>query len=102
LIQRSRVAFGLLSVGLVLLLNLLGASPALHEIFHADASRAGHECAVTLFAHGQVDSATMAVAPAAPVALVQLSPCLEFSVFAPAIAGLPAGRAPPAAVSSPA
>ena len=95
------MAFGLLSVGLVLLLNLLEASPALHAVFHADAARAGHECAVTLFAHGQVDSAAMDVSPVAPVTSVQLSPRLEFSVFAPAIAGLPAGRAPPAAVSSP-
>lgn len=92
----------LLSVLLVLLLNLLVASSSLHEILHADASHAGHQCAVTLFAHGQVDSAVADVSPAATVALVLLSPIPEFSGFAPVIAGLPAGRAPPVSVSSPA
>jgi len=94
------MAFGLLSVLLVLLLNLLAASSSLHEIFHHDANQAEHHCAVTLFAHGQVDSATVDVSPAAPVASAQLSPRLEFSVFAPAIENLPAGRAPPTTVSS--
>ena len=95
------MAFGILSVLLVLLLNLLAASPSLHEIFHADANHDDHQCAVTLFAHGQVDSATVDVLPAAVVASVQLSPRIEFSVFAPAIENLPAGRAPPVSVSSP-
>ena len=88
-------------VGLVLLLNALAASPNLHELFHPDAGKVEHQCAVTLFAHGQVDSAAVVLTPATVADLVQLSLRLEISVFTPAIENLPAGRAPPVSVSSP-
>jgi hypothetical protein len=101
LMRRGRISFGILSVLLVLLLDLLAAAPALHERFHADAPQTAHQCAVTLFAHGQVDVAAVDVAVAVVAGSVQLSPRLEFSVFSPAIGNLPPGRAPPAAVSSP-
>jgi hypothetical protein len=90
-----------LLTGLVLLLNALASSPELHEWFHADASQAEHHCAVTLFAHGQMDSATVEVSALAPVVSVDSAPQIVFSVFAPAIENLPAGRAPPVSVSSP-
>lgn len=81
--------------GLVLLLNAMTASPALHELIHADAGKAGHECAVTLFAHGQVDSATGTVPEVASLILIQTVPTVEISVFHPVIDRLRAGRAPP-------
>jgi len=81
--------------GLVLLLNAMTVSPSLHEWFHADAGKADHECAVTLFAHGQVDSASVAVPLVASLAFFQTVPTVEISVFRPAIDDLPAGRAPP-------
>ena len=56
----GRPSLALLLAALVLLLNLLAASPSLHERFHSDAGHAEHQCAVTLFAHGQVDSADAA------------------------------------------
>ncbi len=37
---------------LVLVLAVLAASPALHQWLHADAGQEGHQCAITLFAHG--------------------------------------------------
>ena len=84
-----------LLTGLVLLLNAMAASPALHELVHADAGKADHECAVTLFAHGQVDSASLTVPVLASLTLIQTVPSVEISVFRPAIEQLPAGRAPP-------
>ena len=98
--QRGRVLFGMLSVLLVLLLNLLAASPSLHQFFHADASDAGHQCAVTLFAHGKVDSASVAVSISAPLTRFESVPAVEFSIFSPAIENLPAGRAPPVSTSN--
>ncbi|MDR3460638.1 MAG: hypothetical protein P4N60_24680 [Verrucomicrobiae bacterium] len=76
-------------------MNLLAASPSLHEWVHADAATEGHQCAVTLFAHGQVDSATVEVAAITPLVSIETTSQFEFSVFAPAIGNLPAGRAPP-------
>lgn len=88
-------------VAVVLLLNAMAAAPELHELIHADAGHEDHQCAVTLFAHGQVDSVTVAVAAIAPVVLVETAPPILFSVFAPVIENLPAGRAPPVSAASP-
>ena len=93
----GRMPFGVLSISLVLLLNLLAAAPTLHEWFHTDAAQDDHQCAVTMFAHGQVDSAAMDVSVFVPVISAVAAPQIEFSVFHPAIENLPAGRGPPVA-----
>jgi hypothetical protein len=94
--KQVAIPFGVLSILLVLVVDLLAASPALHERLHADAGKADHECAVKLFAHGQVDSATVDISVATPPAPIEAAPQIVISVFAPAIENLPAGRAPPA------
>ena len=83
-------------MALVLLLNALAASPALHELLHKDADHAGHACVVTLFAHGQVDSVSGEVAVAMPLALIETTPSIIFSIPSPAFQNLPPGRGPPA------
>ena len=95
LIKLAKTPFGVPAILLVLLLNLLAASPSLHERFHADAGNSEHQCAVTLFAHGQVDSATIDVPVSPSLTFVAVVPSVELSVFRPAIENLPAGRAPP-------
>jgi hypothetical protein len=85
---------------LLLFLNVLAASPQLHEQFHPDANSSHHQCAVTLFAHGQVDSAAVEISAVVPAAAIEICPQFTFSVFAPAIENLPAGRAPPASIVS--
>jgi hypothetical protein len=47
-------------IGMILLIDLMAASPELHELIHFDAGQPDHHCTVTLFAHGQVDSAVCA------------------------------------------
>ena len=89
-----------LLAGLVLLLNVMAACPALHQLIHKDAAKTGHECAVVMFAHGKVESATVEVPPIAPAAAIENAPQIEFSVFRTAIENLPPGRAPPAVISS--
>jgi len=93
--KRGRILLGILPVGLVLLLNLLAASPSLHEWFHADAGHEDHQCAVTVFAHGQVDSVAVEVSVVTQPVSIETTPQFVISVFAPAIENLPAGRAPP-------
>ncbi len=95
-----RPVLGGLLVAVVLLLNALASSPELHDLFHADAGHAGHQCAVTLFAHGQVDSASVEVDAVAPAVLVETTPQIVFFSFVSTVENLPAGRAPPAAVSN--
>jgi len=90
----------LLLAVLVLVLNAMAACPSLHELIHKDADSARHQCVVTLFAHGQVDSAAVEVVPVTPTVSIEFAPQFTFFAFAPAIENLPAGRAPPAAFSS--
>jgi hypothetical protein len=93
-------AIAALLVALILFIDVMAACPALHELIHHDADEPGHECAVTMFAHGQVESVTVDVPPAPPTAAIEVAPRIFFSVFRPVIQCLPPGRGPPA-VSSP-
>ena len=81
--------------GQVLLLLAMAASPALHERIHHDADQPGHECAVTMFAHGQVEAANVEIPTAFSAVVFAATPPIVFSCFSPAIQNLPAGRAPP-------
>jgi hypothetical protein len=92
----GKPAFSGLLVALVLLLNAMAASPALHERIHHDAGKADHECVVTLFAHGHVDSVDCAVPVAVPAAGIETTASIIFSVPGTALENLPPGRAPPA------
>jgi hypothetical protein len=91
----GQAAIASLLAGLVLLLNALAASPSLHEWFHHDANEPEHQCAVTMFAHGTVDTASVEVPLSVPLTFVEAVPSVGISVFSPVIENLPAGRAPP-------
>jgi hypothetical protein len=93
--RRSRAIIAWALTALVLLLNAMAVSPALHAMVHADAGDTQHQCAVTLFAHGQVDAASVDVPIASLTALPERSLRFEFSVFAPVVDQLLSGRAPP-------
>ena len=96
----SKSFVAVLLIGLVLFMAALASSEALHKLVHHDANEAGHECAVTLFAHGHVDSTTCDIPIVIPTGWIETTPHLEFFVFCAVIENLPLGRAPPA-VSSP-
>jgi hypothetical protein len=98
--QFGKAFIALLLVGMILLLDAMAACPALHELIHKDADKAGHECAVTMFAHGKVESATVEIPAIVPTASIENTPQIGFSVFSTAIENLPQGRAPPALISS--
>jgi hypothetical protein len=55
-----RKASAVLLGAMVLFLAALAASPSLHQWLHHDANEPDHECAVTVFAHGQVNATTIA------------------------------------------
>jgi hypothetical protein len=73
----------------------MAASETLHKFFHADADQPGHECAVTLFAHGQVETASVNIPVIAPVTGVDLTPAALVSFYCPTHQTLPPGRGPP-------
>jgi hypothetical protein len=97
--QFSKSLVAVLLVGMVLFVATLASSESLHKLIHSDADEAGHQCAVTLFAHGHVESAACDVPVVLPATFVETTPHLEFSIFSSTIENLPPGRAPPAVVS---
>ena len=68
-----------------LFVNTLAVSPALHQCFHHGAADAGHSCAVTLLAQGNVLAAAGSMALAVLVSLllfcVPLARAADFSSF---------------------
>jgi hypothetical protein len=65
------------ATGLALLVLVCAATadnPALHRLLHPDADDAHHECAISLFAHGQVHVASPTPMLAAPEAVVFAAP----------------------------
>src|SRR5271155_3289221 len=94
-----RIPSGILCISMVLLLNLIAAWPELHELIHHDANESGHECAVTMLAHGQVDSTSVDMALVVQMAPVDFSPLSSVSIYNPVQALLPPSRGPPLASS---
>jgi hypothetical protein len=94
--QHGKAALASLLVGMIVFLDAMAACPALHELIHHDADKPGHECAVTMFAHGKLVSAAVDVPLSVPTVSIETEPRVEFSVFSTAIENLPQGRAPPA------
>jgi len=92
---RGKAVIASLLVCLVLLLDAMAACPKLHELIHKDAGKADHDCAVTMFAHGKVDSVSVEISTVTLSVSITTPPPIVISVFAPAIENLPAGRAPP-------
>ncbi len=86
---------------LVLLCGAFAANSSLHNLIHADADEGGHECAISLFAHGQVH-----FAGAPPIFTAPVFISLEISLPSPRILILEPrdylllpGRAPPTPLS---
>jgi hypothetical protein len=94
--RKKRQSASALLLGLFLSLQAMAALPALHALVHPDSSDPDHECAVTLFAHGQVDAPnTAAPVFCAPARLI-FSQSLPRVIFVSADIRLLPGRGPPA------
>lgn len=94
-VQIGKPVLAIALVGVVLLLAAIAACPELHELIHHDAGKPDHECAVTMFVHGQVDSAVCEIIIPLPTGSIEIVRYFSVSVFSPAIENLPPGRAPP-------
>jgi hypothetical protein len=94
--RAAKSGAGFFCLSLFLLVQVMAAVPAFHAWAHQDARDPGHECAVTLFLHGQVHSPTTEVEVTKHL-LVLVSPaparCVDF--IAADVRLLPS-RGPPA------
>jgi hypothetical protein len=59
--RNAKKAHAALWLGVFLMLQAMVVFPGVHALFHSDASDPDHNCAVTLFAHGQAHGADAAV-----------------------------------------
>ena len=91
----GRSAVAVTQVLLLWLQLAMAASETLHKFIHADADQPGHECAVTLFAHGQVETSPVDVPVLPPVTGVETTPQPVPFVFSAPSQQLPPGRGPP-------
>ena len=83
----------------ILFLSAMAASPTLHRAIHHDADSSDHECAVTLFVHGQVNAGVTVPVVAVVAALFGGDLLLPRTfVFAQADYRYSASRAPPLAL----
>jgi hypothetical protein len=56
MMRAAKRGAGLLCLGILVFVQAMATVPAFHAWAHQDASDPSHECAVTLFVHGQVHS----------------------------------------------
>ena len=79
-----------------LVITAMAACPALHEYFHHDAGSPDHQCAATLFTHGQLMTPDTALVLAVVAVLFLFwVPLLASSEFSFVDLRLGFGRAPP-------
>lgn len=91
----SQSAVSACLTALLLLQMTMAAWEPLHKFFHKDADEPGHECSVTMLAHGQVDASVVDVPRVLPVTVIETTPPVLLSVFSATFEGLPPGRGPP-------
>lgn len=99
--KRAKRGLAALGLGVFLLLQAMVTFPGLHELFHHDASEPDHQCAVTLFVHGQVHCADVAVPLLRPEPLPVFIQSLREAVFVSADVRLLPVRGPPSLPSLP-
>jgi hypothetical protein len=94
--REARKSAAVLCLFLVLAVEAMSVFPALHTFVHPDASDPSHQCAVTLFLHGQVHVSAANVAPARSAPAFAAEPLFATAVFSSADVRLLPCRGPPA------
>jgi hypothetical protein len=69
--------------------------PPMHEWLHGGSIPDDDDCPVVAIATGHVHVVVAQVQAPAPVNVIEITPCVEVTVFVPSLKILPNGRAPP-------
>jgi hypothetical protein len=94
--QAYRRAWAVVSLALLLTLLLFTSSERLHKLIHPDADSPNHDCAITMLAHGQVNSVTVPPVVISFIAVVLfLLPVLQSAAFSSFEYRFSFSRAPP-------
>jgi hypothetical protein len=95
-LREARKGAAVFCLFLVLAVEAMSVFPALHTLVHPDACDPSHQCAVTLFLHGQVHASDANVAPARTASAFAAEPLFPTAVFSSADFRLLPCRGPPA------
>ena len=93
--QRLYAAAGL-SLAVWLFMVVAELCTPLHAWLHGGAIPDADDCAIVAIAHGKIETAGCDIPVLAPVAWIEVTPRVEFTVFGKTIENLLSGRAPPA------
>jgi hypothetical protein len=93
--QRLHAATAVLSLALWLFMAAAEAYTPLHAWLHGGSIPDNDDCAVVAITHGKVETVVCDTPAVVPVTWLEIVPRIEFSVYHPATAFLPNGRAPP-------
>lgn len=99
--RRTRLYLHRASAGLSLALWLFMAVAENYTPLHAwlhggTIPEDDDDCAIVAIAHGKIETVACDIPVVVPVTWIEVTPCLEFSVFSKPIENLLSGRAPPA------
>ena len=94
--KKARQGAAALCLFILLAVQAMAAIPALHALVHNDSSDPSHQCAVTMFLHGQVHASSAAVAVARSAPAFAEAPLLGDAIFVSADVRLLPCRGPPA------
>jgi len=67
----------------------------LHAWLHGGSVPDDDDCAIVALVHGKIDTTPCDVPIVVPATFIEITACVEISVFGPVIENLPLGRAPP-------
>jgi hypothetical protein len=95
MMKKARQGLGFFCLGVFLAIYAMAAIPGLHTLAHNGARDAQHECAVTLFAHGQVHCASTVVEWRQPTSVLLSSAPAPRAIFVSADIRLLPSRGPP-------
>ena len=85
----------ILSLALWLFMMAAEAYMPLHAWLHGGSIPDDDDCAVVALAHGKVETVASDIPVAAPITWVEVTPCVDYSVFSRTIENLLSGRGPP-------
>jgi hypothetical protein len=94
--QRIFAATGILSLALWLFMAVAETYTPLHAWLHGGAIPDDDDCAIVAIAHGKVETVACDIPLIVPVTSVEITRCVQFSVFSEPVKNLLSGRAPPA------
>jgi hypothetical protein len=94
--EKFFAATAVLSLAIWLFMAAAEMWTPLHAWLHGGAIPDDDDCAIVALAHGKIEAVTCSIPIVVPITWIEVTPQIEFSIFAPAVENLPNGRAPPA------